>query len=142
MDVHGQPQQRTHQYTATLLPSGKVLVAGGFGNTVLNSAELYDPTTGAWTRRPGASTTARRDHTATLLPSGQVLVAGGYSNSPSGFSSAELYDPATETWTLTGSLNQGEGRHDHTAILLPSGQVLVAGGFDTNGDELEQRGAV
>ncbi|NIO67542.1 MAG: hypothetical protein GTN71_00380, partial [Anaerolineae bacterium] len=65
--------------TATLLPDGKVLVAGGFGGTggYLNSAEVYDPATGAWTAS-GNLNTAREAHTATLLPDGKVLVAGGY----------------------------------------------------------------
>ena len=64
-------------HTATLLPSGKVLVAGGYddGGT-LSSAELYDPASGTWTAT-GSLGTARYDHTATLLPSGKVLVAGG-----------------------------------------------------------------
>src|SRR5438132_1514358 len=64
-------------HTATLLPSGKVLVAGGYDNTsnVLSSAELYDPAAGTWTAT--GSLTARRFHTATLLPSGKVMVAGG-----------------------------------------------------------------
>ena len=64
-------------HTATLLPSGKVLVAGGLGNGLLplTSAEFYDPATGAWTAT-GSLGTARHGHTATLLPSGKVLVAG------------------------------------------------------------------
>ena len=65
-------------HTATLLPSGKVLVAGGYDNGgVLSSAELYDPATGTWTAT-GSLGTARYAHTATLLPSGKVLVAGGF----------------------------------------------------------------
>ena len=63
-------------HTATLLRSGKVLVAGGNNNTVLNSAELYDPATGMWTATVGMLMPRSR-HTATLLRSGKVLVAGG-----------------------------------------------------------------
>ena len=88
--------------TATLLPNGKVLVAGGFsGSTTFNSAELFDPATGLWTST-GSMTTSRRNHTATLLANGKVLVAGG-ANTGGFVSSAELYDPATGTWTTTGS---------------------------------------
>ena len=77
-------------HTATLLPNGKVLVAGGYGNSgSLASAELYDPATGTWSAT-GPLATARREHTATLLPNGKVLV-GGYGNSGS-LASAELYD--------------------------------------------------
>src|SRR3954452_12870109 len=69
-------------HTATLLPSGKVLVAGGrdANGDALASAELYDPLTGAWTPT-GSLNTARFDHTATLLPNGKVLVAGGVDSS-------------------------------------------------------------
>ena len=64
-------------HTATLLPNGKVLVAGGFNNSEhLASAELYDPASGTWTAT-GSLATARYGHTATLLPNGKVLVAGG-----------------------------------------------------------------
>ena len=62
-------------HTATLLPNGKVLVAGG-GVPRLASAELYDPASGTWTAT-GSLATARYAHTATLLPNGKVLVAGG-----------------------------------------------------------------
>ena len=65
------------RHTATLLPNGKVLVAGGDnGSGELSSAELYDPTSGTWTPT-GSLNTARESHTATLLPNGKVLVAGG-----------------------------------------------------------------
>jgi Kelch motif. len=117
-----------YYHTATLLPNGKVLVVGGkAGGTTLSSAELYDPNTGAWTNT-GTLHTSRNFHTATLLPNGQVLVTGGYNGNV--LSSAELYDPATGTWTATNSMNTVRG--NHTATLLPNGQVLVAGGW--NGD--------
>ena len=65
-------------HTATLLPNGKVLVAGGTpGSGSLSSAEMYDPETGTWTNTDSLNT-ARYNHTATLLPNGKVLVAGGF----------------------------------------------------------------
>src|SRR4051794_27938038 len=55
-------------HTATLLPNGKVLVAGGDNNGLyLASAELYDPATRTWTATDSLAT-ARAYHTATLLP--------------------------------------------------------------------------
>jgi N-acetylneuraminic acid mutarotase len=121
--------QRYH-HTATLLPNGKVLVAGGYNGLSLsvNAAELYDPATGRWSGT-GSLNTDRTGHTATLLPNGKVLVAGGYKVGDRGFDtldSAELYDPVTETWSVTGSLNRS--RSDHSAGLLSNGKVLVAGG--------------
>ena len=119
-------------HTATLLPNGMVLVAGGFNNGFVSvaSAELYDPANGTWTVT-GSLATARGGHTATLLPNGKVLVAGGVDLS-NALSSAELYDPASGTWSATGSM--GMARYDHTATLLPNGLVLVAGG---GGDSAE-----
>jgi hypothetical protein len=74
-----------HDMTATLLPSGKVLVVGGSGPLVLDTAELYDPDTGTWDAT-GSLATGRADHAATLLRSGAVLAAGGGE-----LTSAELY---------------------------------------------------
>jgi WD40 repeat protein len=115
--------------TMTLLPTGKVLVAGGCGNPCITpplaSAELYDPQTGTWTPT-GSMTTARFYHTATLLPNGQVLVAGGADASFRDMSSAEVYDPDTGTWTAIAPMNQARG--GATATLLPDGRVLVVGG--------------
>jgi hypothetical protein len=113
-------------HTATLLPSGKVLVVGGTdGFTSLSTAELYDPATGTWT--PTAAMAISRDsHTATLLPSGHVAVVGG-KNGLTSLNSTELYDPVTGTWTA-GAFLLATARAHHTATLLPSGRVLVAGG--------------
>jgi N-acetylneuraminic acid mutarotase len=117
-------------HTATLLPNGKVLVAGGVGSpfAYLTSAEIYDPATGFWTAT-GSMNIGRAGATATLLPGGKVLVAGGTGSGGGGGAylfSSELYDPATGTWTVTGSLSAR--RASHTATLLTNGLVLVAGG--------------
>ena len=113
-------------HTATLLQSGKVLVAGGVGSSgYLSSAELFDPASGTWIAT-GSMGTARYLHTAMLMPSGKVLVAGGHNDTNGDLNSAELYDPASGTWTATGSLRTG--RRFHTATLLSSGKVLVVGG--------------
>src|SRR2546427_5827926 len=119
-------------HTATLLPNGKILVAGGFDCSTgsclhLKSAELYDPATGAW-GLTGSLNNARVEHTATLLPSGKVMVVGGDNNG----NSAELYDPASGTWSITGNLNTSRV-FAHTATLLPNGKVLVAGGWQGDG---------
>src|SRR5262245_50443337 len=69
-------------HTAVLLPSGKVLVAGGLIDCVsfcypTNTVEIYDPDVGVW--RPTTSmTVARANHAAVLLRDGKVLVVGGY----------------------------------------------------------------
>jgi hypothetical protein len=108
--------------TATLLPNGHVLVAGGTNHTsgVLNSAELFDPATGKWTFT-GNMNTARAGHSATLLQNAQVLVAEGDT-----FGTAELYNPAAGTWTVTSSMNIAQA--GHTATLLGNGKVLAVGG--------------
>jgi Galactose oxidase, central domain/Kelch motif len=107
-------------HTATLLPNGTVLVAGGFNSDGwLRSAELYDPASGRW-KRVAPMTTAREGASAVLLGNGRVLVAGG--GNPSALQSAELYDPVSGRWSRTGSMNGYGG----TAALLQDGRVLVA----------------
>jgi hypothetical protein len=122
--------------TATLLKTGKVLVAGGLVQCTdgfcsdTRTAELYNPAAGTWSRT-GSMHDAREQHSATLLHGGEVLVAGGLSQGGAGgvvvrYSSAELYHPGTGTWTRTAPM---AARHaGQTATLLRSGWVLVAGG--------------
>jgi N-acetylneuraminic acid mutarotase len=121
-----------HSHTATLLPSGKVLVTGGYGaSSDRASAELYNPATNSWSSA-GTMAAARTYHSATLLPNGKVLVMGG-SNTSGNLASAELYDSATNTWSSAGSM--ASARVWHTSTLLPNGKVLVAGG-SSNGSVL------
>jgi WD40 repeat protein len=114
-------------HTATLLPSGKVLIAGGMqrSEAFSNSVELYDPTTGIFAAT-GNMTTRRAGHTATLLPTGKVLIAGG--SNGEWLASCELYDPATGRFTPAGNLSVRRG--GSTATLLRNGTVLFTGGFD------------
>jgi N-acetylneuraminic acid mutarotase len=121
-------------HTQTLLPNGQVLVTGGFYNgSVLNSAELYDPSTGQWSPTTDSMSTAREGHTATLLPSnGKVLITGGHNPSNGFLNSAELYDPSTTPhWSTINSMSTA--RANHTATLLSTGKVLVAGGQNSGG---------
>jgi len=128
--------------TLTLLPDGRVLAAGGCQNvasngsctTIAASAELYDAHTGTWSQT-GSMDTLRYDHTATLLPNGKVLIVGGCNSAQYVYACAqslattELYDSHTGTWTTASSMTRP--RASHTATLLPTGQVLVAGGYTT-----------
>ena len=110
-------------HTATLLPNGTVLLAGG--NGAPSSAELYDPAAGTFSPA-GSMVAARSGHTATLLPNGKVLMVGG--SNGGALSSVELYDPTAGTFSATGSMSAA--RYSHTATLLPNGKVLAAGGYD------------
>lgn len=114
-------------HTATALPDGRVLVAGGFVEKgSAKGAEAYDPETGRFSPLPPMLTT-RHSHTATLLPDGKVLIVGGYGEGTTTLAMAELFDPTTNTFAPTGSLVSPRG--GHVAVLLRDGKVLIAGGL-------------
>jgi len=116
--------------TATRLPDGRVLVAGGQADsgTFLKSTEIYDATQDRWiSAAPMAA--ARFGAVATLTADGDVLVAGGLGEEPNALNlaltSAELYNPGTNLWVTVASM--AEFHAADTATVLRSGKVLVVG---------------
>jgi|SRR5215469_15944847 len=135
--VTGSMMKARAEFVAVLLPTGKVLVAGGCTSynvngcvTVTTAAELYNPATGTWSST-GALRAARMAMTATVLTTGKALIAGGQTAASDALGSSELYNPATGTFSLDGRLITP--RSGHTATLLKSGLVLMAGGENING---------
>lgn len=125
---------RRFSQSATLLPNGKVLIAGGMerNGKYDASVELYDPRTGTFSAT-GNMSSAREGHAAILLPNGQVLIAGGSSGPDGNVATAELYDPATGKFHSTGTMT---GPRVHSAaVLLNDGKVLLVGGDGAHEDE-------
>jgi hypothetical protein len=128
-------EPRSSGFTATLLADGRVLVTGGFGvvtPAVRNSAEIYDPATGAFTIT-GSMSIPRASHTAVLLADGSVLVSGGrdLSNASRTLSRHERFVPASGTFVPAGGMVTQ--RSNHTATRLSDGRVVILGGFSNGG---------
>ena len=126
------------QHTATLLPDGRVLVAGGArdgggGGAALATMERFDPRTGKFTTA-GHMISERADHTATLLNDGGVLIVGGWNGHPADFADDPPWDPlfAERLDPFSDQAPTGVGvsttRSGHAAVKLASGNVLVLGG--------------
>jgi hypothetical protein len=142
--------QARYAHTATLLPDGRVLVAGGYGSSgdTLESIEIYDPQSNSWTQvcsgpnDPYATCGGKLDlndsrggHTATLLDYGQVMIAGGAQGvSPQAIDTVEFFDIASESIDPSAQLTMNADRTWHTATELLNGDVLIAGGNEGNGD--------
>ncbi len=118
------------EFTATVLPDGTVLVAGGSGTS--SSAEVYDPALGTFATTTGSMSSPRVFHSAvTVTASGgvsKVLITGG-DGGAGPVNTAELYTPTTGTFSqITSTLTSS--RDYHSSTLLPNGSVLIAGGED------------
>ncbi len=117
---------------------GQILYSGGAPSvinttTAAATTAVIDTTvaTPTW-RQTAPMKTARVYHTLTMLADGKVLAVGGEPTSDqttvtSGVLSTEIWDPATETWTAGPSMSAARNYHS-TAVLMPDGRVLVAGG--------------
>jgi hypothetical protein len=113
-------------HSATLLPDGRVLIAGGAdGNGANNrsTAEIYDPATGTFTRS-GDMAFARARHAAVSLQDGRVLVVGGECFCEF-IPSAELYDPASGVFMSSGHMSVAQ--NVLSAAVLKNGKALVIG---------------
>ncbi|MFD9516229.1 kelch repeat-containing protein [Streptomyces sp. NPDC059979] len=129
-------------HSATLLPDGRVLVAGGNrprdARTVatLTTAELFDPDTGTWSPAREMAD-ARWHHIAAPLPGGRLLVVGGMAAAgrivPTALALCEIYDPRTDTWSAAGAMR--DARFGHQAVPLPDGSVLAVGGGRSGSDD-------
>jgi len=116
-----------YRHTATLLPTGQVLITGGTTSGLsTNSAELYDPVAQTFTAITPTMTIARTGHTATLLPDGTVLLTGGFDDTNLTRDTSEVYDPVNNTFTAI-ALTLPAPEELHSATLLPNGQVLITG---------------
>ncbi len=112
---------RGRRHTATLLADSRVLVVGG--QDAPHTAEVFDPFSQSFSlvAPPNAQ---RYGHVAVRLLDGRVFVAGGTNGS-----SAEIYDPVTDSWTVVAPMPDPSGRPFAVGGLLPSNEVIVAGGF-------------
>ena len=136
----GQPRSSLGPVGLPVLSNGKVLVIGGWYDSVLAATELFDPSTGQFIQE-GSLPIQQCLATATLLPDGLVLLTGGVNWNTtiqhySTTSNSYLYDPTTAVFTPAADLNLP--REEHTATLLPNGQVLIAGGTDVETNTISQ----
>lgn len=129
-------------HAASLLRSGKVLVSGGYdgtaATTALKTTEIYDTGSKSWSAGTPLIE-ARTGHTSTLLNNDKVLIVGGAVSSGRG-TVVELFDPSTLTGVITATGSMNVSRQEHTATLLPSGHVLVAGRNDSEGSSFNSNG--
>jgi RHS repeat-associated protein len=146
MTLLGAPLRTRTGHSASVLPNGTVLIFGGVGSDeqLVTEAEVFDPTTQTFTLLSTPNLTPRAYHTATVLTDGQMLIAGGVNKTGETLNSADLWDFRNPLAPSVGGqapigIPQSlvTGRRNHTAVLLPTGEVLLWGGIDSTGSEIK-----
>jgi len=145
---------RQYAPSVTYAPGTIIYIGGGNDPTTkipTAACETIDFGQNAAWRPITPMSNARRQHNATLLPDGTVLVTGGTKGGgfDGGFNDlskgepvheAELWNPATEKWATLAAENEDRCYHS-TAVLLPDGRVLSAGGgeYNPNGQPIQHK---
>ena len=125
----------TFEQLAILLPTGMMLIAGGYTPCPMAmcnlepsiSAEIFDPATGSWTATNAVQSGAGA---LTRLADGTALALGVSPGPLSGPPAAEIFNPALGGWASAAA---GPSFAADTATLLLGGSVLAAGGTTSCG---------
>lgn len=122
---------RPYPASSTVLDDHHVLVTGGYNAATgaLNSAEIWDASTGVWTVT-GSMTDRRYAHQQVLLATGKVLVTGGFDGVTPYVAASEEYDPATGTWSHRALMASARGDFP---LVVVGGAPVVLGGFGPSG---------
>jgi len=129
-------EEPRYAHTATLMPDGRVLVAGGrfirfksegVEERLLTSVALFDPGREAWAEAAPLHG-PRWLHSAALLKDGRVLVVGGFETGadPQDPPTAEVYDPQADAWKVLADVPV----RARTVVTLLDGRVLLVGYVD------------
>jgi hypothetical protein len=111
--------------TASLLPSGNVVVSTGFSGTFNGLYELYDTTNDLWTSAWISPLPPSFSHAGVTLQDGRAVMTGGTALNSS-FTRILAFDEPTMTWSTIGDMIRR--RELHTSTVLDDGRVLSAGG--------------
>jgi YD repeat-containing protein len=117
------------QHTATLLPSGEVLVLGGAGSAggLVSQAERFNPVTGVSRLVALEKVQPRMGHTVTVITDGRLVITGGRDATGRAISSVQIFNPETGDVQESTAAMQAP-RQGHEAFLLADGRVLIVGG--------------
>jgi hypothetical protein len=111
---------------AAMYRPGKILATGETAPGLPGTAVLdMNEASPAWRSSAPPSINRVRNHNLVVLPHGKVWVVGG--GDDVGPLETEIWDPDTERWSLMASMGDYRMYHS-TALLLPDGRLLSAGG--------------
>jgi len=134
-------------HAACLLNDGRVIVAGGTSTLTpdvvaaitgtLNTAEVYNPTTGTWSNTSNIGG-YRLAPALTALPNGQAMISGGVQvsfffgipTSASSVTTVQRWNPTTGSWSSGPNMAQARAGHQYNQVTLNDGRVLMTGGVN------------